>query len=171
LRCPQETANKAGHRGTYKAPPPIDPALWPEIMRRDVEARTKAYEDARRAYEPEVVPPPRVPARAPTCAAEFATSNRGMSAAKLGRHAVAAGWLAEPWYWQEHDGKEGCAVKLARGPLRAVALWSRPAAKAGGAAGWATEYAYAWRTDFPDRFPVKITITDLERFLDDDPDT
>lgn len=171
LRCHPATADRNGRRGTWKDPPPPDTALWPEIMARDAAAARAAIEAARRPYEPEAVPPPRVPARAPRGPDEFATSNRGMSAAKLGRHAVAAGWLAEPWYWQEHDGKEGCAVKLAKGPLRAVALWSRPAAKTGGAAGWATEYAYAWRTDFPDRFPVKITITDLERFLDDDPET
>jgi hypothetical protein len=136
-------------------------------MALDAAAAREAIEAARRPYVPEVVPPPLVPARPPYGPAEFATSNRGMSAAKLGRKATALGWLAEPVYWREHDGKEGCAVRLARGELRAVALWSRPAGAAGTLTGWQTEYAYAWRTDATDRFPSKMPITTLERLIDD----
>lgn len=167
LRCHPATADKNGRRGTFKVPPPPDTALYPEIMRRDAEAARRAIEDARKPYEPEVVPPPRVPARPPSGPAEYATSNRGLSAARLGRYAVGLGWLAEPWYWQEHSGAEGCAVKLARSDLRAVAVWSRSAADAGGAAGWKAGYAYAWRAG-ANRIPTKLTITDLERLIHDE---
>lgn len=168
LRCPKETANVNGARGSYKVPPPIDPALYPEIMRRDVQARTEAYEAATRPYEPERIPPPLVPARAPAGPDEYAVSNRGIGAAKLGRLAIGLGWDAEPWYWQEHDQKQGCALKLARDELRAVAVWSRAAKDIGGATGWKAEYAYAWRADVKDRFPTRITITDLERLINDE---
>ena len=166
LACPVGP-NEFAKTAKFKPPPPPDTALYPEIMRREARARSAAIEAARRPYEPVVVPPPLIPARAPRGPAEFAVSERGMGAAKLGRHAVAAGWQAEPWYWQTHDRAEGCAVRLRKGPLRAVALWSRKADDVGKLTGWKAEYAYAWRTDMPERFPVKINITDLERFLDD----
>ena len=165
LRCPAGLREYA-RTAKFKPRPPVDPALWHDIMRRDARARSAAIEAAHRPYEPVVVPPPVIPARAPLGPAEYAVSNRGMSAAKLGRHAIAAGWSVQPWYWREHDGREGCAVRLARSALRAVALWSRPAGSAGTTSGWKAEYAYAWRTD-AEGVPVKINITDLERFLDD----
>jgi hypothetical protein len=169
LKCHPATADKNGRRGTFKVPPPVDRTLWRERMALDAAAAREAIEEARKPYEPEVVPPPIVPARPPRGPHEYASSNRGMSAVKLGRHALAAGWVVEPAYWMAHDHSEGCALRLAKGTMRAVALWSRTAANAGGAAGWKAEYAYAWRSDWTDRFPVKLNITDLERFLDDDP--
>jgi hypothetical protein len=166
LRCHPATADKNGRRGTFKVPPPIDRTLWRDIMARDAAAARQAVEDARKPYEPEIVPPPLVPARPPYGPQEYATSNRGMSAAKLGRAAITAGWDVSPWYWQEHDGKEGCALRLARGELRAVALWSRSPSAVGMLSGWKTEYAYAWRADDA-RVPTKMTITILERLIDD----
>lgn len=169
LRCHPATADKNGRRGTFKVPPPPDLALYPEIMRRDAEASRKAIEDARKPYEPEVIPPPLVPARPPYGPAEYATSNRGMSAAKLGRLALGRRWDVSPWYWMAHDRSEGCALRLGRGVLRAVALWSRPAGAEGTLTGWKTEYGYAWRSDVSDRFPTRLTITDLERLIHDEP--
>ena len=165
LRCPKETANKAGHRGSFKTPPPVDRALYPEIMRRAAEARKRAIEDARKPYEPEVAPPPLIPARPPAGPHEFAGGDGNKQATKLGRGAVALGWHAEPWYWMSGYGDEGCAARLWKGPLRAVALWSRSAASAGLTVGWKADIAYAWRADVTDRFPTKLTHTDLERLI------
>jgi len=163
-RCPIESADINGRRGTWRVPRPADPALYPEIMRRDAMARRAEDEEAKRPYEPP--PPPQIAARAPQGPTEYATSNRGMSAVKLGRLAMDAGWEVEPWYWKEHDGTEGCALRLAQGALRAVAVWSRTLANAGGATGWKAEYAYAWRADVA-RFPARLNITDLENLLND----
>lgn len=160
LKCHPATANVNGARGTWREPPPTDPALYPEIMRRDAEAGRKATEDARRPYEPEVTPPPLVPARAPQGPQEVA-GGQGKQAVGLGRRATALGWLAEAAYWRAHDGTEGCAVRLAKGPLRAVATWQRKA----GAKGWTTDIAYAWRTD-ADAVPTKLTLTQLEGIIE-----
>lgn len=108
--------------------------------------------------------PPRVPARPPQGPHEFAGAGGGKQGSKLGRAAVALGWRVEPWYWRAGDGSEGCAVRLAKGVLRAVALWSRPADLAGQKTGWKAGAAYAWRTDVA-RFPTKLTHTDLERLI------
>lgn len=164
LRCPIETANRAGHRGTFKVPPPIDRTLWPEILRRDAMARRQAIEDARKPYESPVVLPPLVPARAPYGPQEFAGGDGNKQGTKLGRGAVALGWRVEPCYWQAGTGDEGCALRLAKGPLRAVALWERKAADVGKLTGWKAEYAFAWRADVA-RFPTKMTHTDLERLI------
>lgn len=161
-RCPIETADKNGRRGTFRAPPPPGPASWREVVAADFAARRAADEAAARPYEPP--PPPLIAARPPTGPAEYAMSNRGMSAVKLGRKAREAGWHVEPWYWMAHDGAEGCALRLAKGPLRAVALWKRKAADVGGASGWQTDTVYGWRTDV-ERFPTKMTHTDLEGLL------
>lgn len=168
LKCHPLTGDKNGRRDTFKDPPPIDTSSWREIMAREAAARRQAIEDARKPYEPVVIPPPLVPARPPLGPAEYATSNRGLSAVKLGRLAMARGWDISPWYWLAHDRSEGCALRLARGTLRAVALWSRPASAAGGTAGWKAEYAYAWRTDVAERLPAKLNITDLERLIHDE---
>lgn len=165
LACPVGL-NEYARTAKFKPRAPTDTALWPEIMRRDAAARRQAIEDARKPYEPEVVPPPLIPARAPLGPPEFAVSNRGLGAAKLGREAVGRGWHAEPWYWREHDGTEGCAVRLAKGPLRAVAVWSRKAVDVGKLTGWKAEFAYAWRADLA-RIPTKLNISDLERLLDE----
>jgi hypothetical protein len=170
LKCHPATADKSGRRGTFKVPAPVELINWREVMRREAEARSRAIEEARKPYEPVVIPPPLVPARPPCGPHEYAVSNRGMSAVKLGRHAIAAGWVVEPAYWMAHDRNEGCALRLGKGAARAVALWSRTAANAGSVAGWKAEYAYAWRTDWLDRLPVKLNITELERFLDDEPE-
>lgn len=163
-KCPVGV-NEYARTAKFRPPPPIDPALYPEILRREALARQRAIEDARKPYEPEVIPPPLVPARAPRDASEYATSNRGISAAKLGRRATALGWRVEAIYWKAWDGSEGCALRLTKEPMRAVALWSRPAEQAGNLTGWKAEYAYGWRSDITDRFPTKLTLTDLERLI------
>lgn len=165
-RCPIETADSAGRRGSWKVPLPADAALYPEIMRRDAERRRREDDEARRPYE--APPPPLIPARPPQSPREYATSNRGLSAVKLGRAAQDAGWDVEPWYWKAADGAEGCALRLRKGELRAVATWKRSAANAiaAGTTGWSTDEAYAWRIDVP-RCPTKMNITDLEKLIND----
>ena len=160
--CPgKDTQLRHGH---LREPEPIDRTLWREIMRRDALAAREAIEAARRPYEPDVAPPPLVPARAPRAPHEFAGGDGKKQATKLGRGAVALGWSAEPWYWKDGFGNEGCAVRLRRGPLRAVATWKRKAEHAGELTGWAADVAYAWRTDV-DRFPMKLTHTQLEGLI------
>lgn len=165
LRCPQETANKAGHRGSWKDPPPPEQVLWRERMRIDAEARRVAIEAARAPYVPEVVLLPIVPARPPYGPHEFAGGDGNKQGTKLGRGAVALGWHAAPFYWMTGDGDEGCAVRLSKGPLRAVALWSRKAADVGKLTGWKAEYAYAWRADAEGRWPTKLSHTELEGLI------
>lgn len=161
-RCPIETADKNGRRGTFKTPPPPGPASWREVVAADFARRKAADEAAAQPYEPPA--PPQIAARPPYGPAEYATSNRGMSAVKLGRKARELGWHVEPWYWRAASGAEGCALRLAKGPLRAVALWKRPAAAAGTTAGWQTDTVYGWRTDV-ERFPTQMTHTDLEGLI------
>jgi hypothetical protein len=158
-RCPPETADRNGRRGKWRAPEQhVDTASWREIMRRDYRARMAAYDEAHASYEPEVVPPPRVPARPPTGPAELA-GYQGRQAVGLGRAAAAAGWAVEARYWQAHDGTEGCAVRMARDDLYAVATWKRSASKAGGKSGWGADIAYGVRRGVA---PVKLTHTQLE---------
>jgi hypothetical protein len=164
LRCPKETANKAGHRGSFKVPPPVDRTLWRDVMRCDAERSRQAIEDARKPYVPEVVPAPLIPARPPFGPAEFAGGEGQKQATKLGRGAIALGWDVSPWYWRSGYGDEGCALRLAKGPLRAVALWHRAAGNVGKLTGWKAEYAYAWRTDV-ERLPTKLNHTNLERLI------
>lgn len=155
-RCPRETADRNGRRGTFKAPPP--PALRHPWFGGPPAPQRVAAEPAG------PTPPPLVPARPPLSPAEYSTSNRGMSAVRLGRKALDLGWDVSPWYWQAYDRAEGCALRLSKGPLRAVALWSRPAAEAGKLTGWKTEYAYAWRVDIG-RAPTRMTLTELEGLI------
>lgn len=108
--------------------------------------------------------PPRVPAREPYGPHEVAGAGGGKQGTKLGRGALALGWQVGARYWQAADGSEGCAVLLAKLPLRAVALWSRPAEHVGKKTGWKAEGAYAWRTDVA-RFPTKLTHTQLEGLI------
>lgn len=160
--CPgKDTQLRHGH---LREPEPIDRALWREIMRRDALAAREAIEEARRAYEPDVAPPPLVRARPPYGPHEFAGGNGKKQGTKLGRGAVALGWEAEPLYWRSGYGDEGCAVRLAKGPLRAVATWKRKPEAAGGLTGWAADVAYAWRTDVQ-RIPIKLTHTQLEGLI------
>lgn len=161
-RCPgKETQLR---HGRFTVAPQIDGALYPEIMRREAVARRQAIEEARKPYEPEVIPPPLVPARRPYGPTEFAGGDGSKQGTKLGRGAVKLGWTAEPYYWRSGYGDEGCAVRLAKGPMRAVALWHRAAADVGKLTGWKAEYAYAWRVDVA-RMPTKLTHTELERLI------
>lgn len=161
LKCAIETADRNGRRGSFKVPPAPDCTLWRDIITRDVRARFQAIEDARKPYVPEVVPPPQVPARAPHGPGELAGYG-GRQAVGLGRSAVAAGWSASAHYWRAADGTEGCAVRLARDDLRAVATWTRAAGKIGAASGWKADVGYGWRVG---TLPAKLNHTDLERVI------
>jgi hypothetical protein len=143
---------------TYREPPPIDRTPWREIMRRDYRARVAKYEAANAKYEPVVVPPPRVPARAPNGPEELA-SYQGRQAVGLGRAAAARGWKVRAHYWQAHDGAEGCAVSMTRDDLYAVATWKRKPGKQGTKSGWEADIAYGVRRGDA---PVKLTHTQLE---------
>ena len=142
----------------FREPPPIDRSDFRVIMRRDYLARKAKYEAEHAPYEPVVVPPPRIPARSPNGAGEIAGYG-GRQAVGLGRKAVAAGWQVSAHYWQAHDGSEGCAIRMTRGDLCAVALWKRKPGKAGSKSGWEADDAFGvWRGDAP----VKLTHTQLE---------
>jgi hypothetical protein len=162
-RCPD---GDGGYKATvkFRPPEPVVERTWREILAADAARWRAEAEEARKPYEPKRTPPPLVPARPPQRPEEYATSNRGLSAAKLGRKAVELGWEANALYWVGHDGAEGCGLWVAKGSLRAVALWKRKAEQAGNLAGWGTDIAYAWRTDI-DRFPTKLTHTDLEGLI------
>jgi hypothetical protein len=148
----------------FEVPLPVFQETWREILERDA-ACWRAEQYALHHPEPYRPPaPPLVPARPPQCAEEYATSNRGLSAAKLGRKAVELAWNVKALYWVGHDGTEGCGLWLAKDSLRAVATWKRKAEQAGNLTGWSTDIAYAWRTDIA-RFPTKVTHTDLEGLI------
>lgn len=155
--CP---APDGGYLKTVKwqQPEPIDRTLWREIMRRDYLVRMAKYEAEHATYEPVFVPPPLVPARAPQGPGELAGYG-GRQAIGLGRKAAAAGWAVSAHYWQTHDGTEGCAVKLSRDDLFAVATWKRKPGKVGSASGWEADIAYGVRRG---DVPVKLTHTQLE---------
>lgn len=142
---------------TFQVPEPVVEMDWREIMARDMLARERALHPA--PYAPPVVLPPRVPARAPLNRGEFATR-----AVRLGRIAMANGWDLSPWYWMAGDGAEGCAVKLAKLPLRAVVTWERKSGHAGTLTGWTADVAFAWRQDVA-RVPMKVTHTTLEGLI------
>lgn len=160
LRCPGLKT------GVFRDPPPIDTAEYRQIMARDAAARFAEIEAARRPYVRPAISPPQVPARAVAAPCELA-GYQGKQAIGLGRRAVAAGWTVAAEYWRGHDGGEGCAVKLAKPPLRAVATWTRKPGQVGKLSGWAADVAYAWREDV-ERVPMKINHTDLERIMFDD---
>lgn len=162
-RCHPATANSKGARGVWRDPPPLDPMLYPDVLRRDAEARRLEFERKHAVYVPEVILPPQVPARAPRDGSEIA-GYQGKQGVGLGRRATALGWAAAARYWRSGEGVEGCAVQLARGTLRAVATWSRKAGNVGAKAGWAVDVAYAWRTDV-ERIPTKLTHTQLEGLI------
>jgi hypothetical protein len=113
-----------------------------------------------------VTGPPQVVARSPLAPGEFA-GYQGKQAVGLGRKAIERGWDVAPWYWRAHDGSEGCAVALSRGPLRAVATWKRKAGSQGKGSGWGADVAYAWRTD-ANAFPTQIGHTQLEGLISED---
>jgi hypothetical protein len=157
-RCPPETADKNGRRGKWRTPDPPVHLDYRAIMRRDWLARQAADAAAHVEYEPEVVPPPLIPARAPTGPTELA-SYQGRQALGMGRQAALAGWAVSAHYWKAYDGSEGCAVKMWRDDLYAVATWKRKPAKAGTKSGWEADIAYGVRRGDA---PVKLTHTQLE---------
>jgi hypothetical protein len=127
--CPGRRGETSGEwlvvrQATFKPPPPPETALWQERLARDTAARHAASDAAKAAHVPEPVLRPLIPARPPLVAAEVA-AGQGRQAKGLGKKAIAAGWQVSAWYWQAGDGTEGSAVRLSRGPLRAVATWER----------------------------------------------
>lgn len=122
-------------------------------MRRDAARRAADYEAERRPYVPVVVEPPLVPARLTMSLDEIAAGRQ--QAMSTGLLAGSLGWRVEPWYAQAGDGTELSALRMARGPLRAVATWHR---SPGGA--WSTDVAYAWRSDVSG-YPVNVGIRRL----------
>lgn len=145
----------------WRDPAPIDRTAWRDIMRRDHAARMAKYAAECAPYEPTVIPPPLVPARAPRNVGELA-GYAGRQGVGLGRRAVAAGWRVAAFYWQAHDGAEGCAVKMARDDLYAVACWKRKPGKQGSKSGWEADIAYGVRRGDA---PVKLTHTQLEEVI------
>jgi hypothetical protein len=162
FKCPKETANKNGARGKWRDPLPIDMTDFRGIMRRDWLARQAAYDQASAVTEPEVVPPPLIPARWPAGPHELA-GYQGRQAVGMGKRAVAAGWMVQARYWQAHDGTEGCAVSMRTDDLYAVATWKRAAGKAGTTSGWGADIAYGVKRG---TMPIKMTHTELERVFD-----
>jgi hypothetical protein len=155
--CPRDDGGYA-KTVKFRERPPVDRTPWREIMRRDWLARVAKYEAERAPYVPVIAPRPRIPARPPEGPHEMA-SYQGRQALGLGRKAAAAGWQVSAQYWQVHDGSEGCAVKMQRGDLFAVATWKRGAGKAGSKSGWEADIAYGVRRGDAS---VKLTHTQLE---------
>jgi len=146
---------------TFQVPPPIVETDWREILERDARVRAAALAARTAVALPSVPAQPRVPARPPLNHGEFARG-QGRQALGLGRRAIEAGWDVSPWYWLAGDGTEGCAVKLAKDDLRAVATWQRPPGMLGSSKGWAADVAYAWRVG---SMPVKVTHTRLGELI------
>lgn len=148
-------------QGTFNPAEDLPPetALWREIMRRDTAKRHADADAAKREHVHTPPPPPRIPSRPPRGLSEVA-AGQGRQARGLGRKAVAAGWSVLAYYWMAGDGTEGSAVRMARGDLRGVAVWTRKA----GAGGWASDVVYAWRPN-SGRVPQKVTIKQLEGWL------
>jgi hypothetical protein len=142
----------------WQARDPIDKALWPELLARDVAARTRALEEAKQPYIPVTMPEPVVAVRPPYGPQEFA-GYRGRQAVGLGRRAAAAHMDVAPFYWKSGLGVEGCAVKgFRRDTVAFVATWER---KIG--ASWGFDVAYCWR---PGSAPlVRVTYTELLELL------
>jgi hypothetical protein len=163
-RCPQETADKNGRRGTFKPPAPPEPRkAWFGLSVPLSPSELKALSEAVDEAVPSTLPP-QVPARPPYGPAEFAGGRGNKQGVKLGRHAIAAGWDVRPLYWRSGHGVEGCGLWLAKAALRGIATWKRPPGHLGDTTGWAADIAYAWRTDV-ERFPTKLNHTDLERLI------
>lgn len=181
-RCPGMKTGKWTERD------PIDGALWPEILARDVAARTRAVlidpekwrdgpAEARgklfaRATRvvlgmepmPETGPipvlEPIVCARPPRGPHEFA-GYHGKQAVGLGRLAAGLGFDVAPYYWMSGERVEGCAVKGYRAVpgLAFVATWKREPSKS-----WATDVAYAWNPGGREG-PARVTVTELEEII------
>lgn len=160
LRCPADGGGYAKTVG-WRDSPPLDTSDWQTIIRREAQARQEAYAAARAPYVSPVVPPPLIPARAPQGPSELA-GYQGRQAMGLGRAAIEAGWRVAAFYWLAGDCTEGCAVKLQRDDLRAVATWRRAAGSIGKTSGWSADVAYGWRVG---TIPAKVNHTDLKSFL------
>lgn len=152
-RCPGMKTGKWTERD------PIDGALWPEILARDVAARMRSIEEARRPYVPVIVEPPIVCARPPRGPQEFA-GYQGRQAVGLGRVAAGRGFDVAPYYWKSGAGVEGCAVKGYRPTLAFVATWQRKPGKS-----WGSDIAYLWNPSDRRSFPSKIGITELGEII------
>lgn len=152
-RCPGMKTGKWTERD------PIDGALWPEILARDVAARMRSIEEARRPYIPVIVEPPIVCARPPRGPQEFA-GYQGRQAVGLGRVAAGRGFDVAPYYWKSGVGVEGCAVKGYRPTLAFVATWQRKPGKS-----WGSDIAYLWNPSDRRSFPSKIGITELGEII------
>ena len=133
------------------------PSNWRDVITADRAMREAELAVMQAPYEPPAAP--MVPARPPLGPGEFSTSNRGISAVKLGRKAIDAEWSVAPLFWQSAAGIAGCGIWISKGVMRAVATWKRSAS-----GSWGTDLAYAWRTDVA-RFPSKLTHTELERLI------
>jgi hypothetical protein len=166
LKCPQETADKNGRRGKFRAPEDVPRRDWHGLSIPLTDAEIKAAVVRATGAAPVTTGPPQVPARPPLSPGEFAGGSGNKQATKLGRHAIAGEWSVVPLYWRAHDGAEGCGVWLARDDLRALATWKRPPGGVGKLTGWAADLAYAWRTG-AGRAPTKLNHTDLERLISD----
>lgn len=156
--CP-ETKTKR-----FKPPAPRDARTWDQILADDARRRREAVALAAAVRLPDAVRAPQVPARPPGAAGEFA-SWQGKQAAGLGRRAAEAGWDAEARYWRAGDGSEGCAVRLRRADVRAVATWRRRAGQLGAESGWKADVAYLWREPSDGRFPTNVTHMELQEFI------
>lgn len=154
-RCPGLKTGKWTERD------PIDGALWPEILARDVAARMRSIEEARRPYVPVIVEPPIVCARPPRGPHEFA-GYHGKQAVGLGRLAAGLEFDVAPYYWMSGERVEGCAVKGFRAvpALAFVATWQRKPGKS-----WGSDIAYLWNPSDRRSAPLKIGITELEGII------
>lgn len=167
--CPGRRSEAEASRGqwlelrqsTYEPAEDLPPetALWREVMARDVARRHAEADAARHEHVHTPAAPPRIPARAPRSMAEVA-AGQGRQARILGRKAVEAGGAALAYYWMADDRAEGSAVRVARGDLRGVAVWLRPA----GAEGWKLNVVYAWRLG-SGQVPMKMSLKNLEEML------
>lgn len=163
-RCPIETADVNGRRGTFREDVPVPRRDWHGLQKILSEAELKAALIGATRREPEGPRTPQVPARPPLRPEEIAGGGKNAQATKLGRIAMAADWSVSALYWRDAGGVEGCGVWLAKEPLRALALWKRAAGQVGAVSGWLVDIAYAWRTD-AERMPTKLTHTDLGRLI------
>lgn len=176
--CPGKAPSEATgllptlRRGTFDPAPAREEPAWrpgPHAaaaaalvcfpMRSEWQAiAAKMAADVVRSLSPQVV------ARAPQGPSEIAGAGSKKQATKLGRAAVAAGWQVESAYWRAGDGTEGCALRLARGDVRAVALWQRKPGNVGSLVGWSAAEAYVWRLGVPG-FPTKIAHAEVDDLL------
>jgi hypothetical protein len=162
--CPGRRSESEANKGRWmvlrlgklKQPePPVQRRDWFGMSMPVLEVK------AEKVVLDEPLGPPQVTARPPYGPGEIA-GYQGKQAVGLGRRAAAAGWTVSAHYWRAADGVEGCAVRMARDDLRAVATWKRPRGKIGAKSGWGADVAYGWRLG---TLPAKLSHTDLERIF------